>query len=197
MRIALLLFFLIHVSSGTSCSELKGIYSGGQCCSNPDGNIQGCLDVSVENLTVTGRLNAPIDINGRASCTCKRGGMDTSVPKALVKTDSLNTSYPLQENGAFYYVANARKNDSVPDYYAAYPALYGFGCHAWDEGLGQVCGGVDPKNWCLQPWCWVDETNCDMENTQSKYFEYANASMFYSYSTCDAQDMFTTTFTDD
>ena len=41
--------------------------------------------------------------------------------------------------------------------------------------------------WCSEPFCFVDETKCDVKSSESVYF----SGLYYSYATCGAfQDVF-------
>merc|ERR1712151_1199991 len=57
----------------------------------------------------------------------------------------------------------------------------------------------NPASWCANSWCYVDECDCnDPAAAPSVYFSYTDEATsqaknpYYSYATCDAEDLFTT-----
>ena len=82
----------------------------------------------------------------------------------------------------------------------SYPAKYGVGeCAAWDATMQPDCAdaaGAPKENapeWCADSWCWVDQTNCklaDTDVTKSAYFP--GSSLVFSYNTCGKKSTFDT-----
>lgn len=58
-------------------------------------------------------------------------------------------------------------------------------CKTWDlDYPGDDCVGDDKPAWCSNPWCWVDPTECDLDNADSSGWP-----LHYSYATCGAEDL--------
>lgn len=82
-----------------------------------------------------------------------------------------------------------------------FPAEYGSTCKAWEENLHPDCkgDGVGEKpKWCDKAWCWVDPCSCTQaeppkvtSNWLGHDVRFQGKIMYYSYTTCGAQDLFT------
>jgi len=65
-----------------------------------------------------------------------------------------------------------------------YPANYGNGCSAHDNGLPPSCTTDTRPSWCQVPWCYVDPSDCDgVTKVRTKYFPDV-ANLYFSYQTC-------------
>lgn len=71
----------------------------------------------------------------------------------------------------------------------SYPGEMGSVCKKWDADHSHHCSGDQKAEWCAEPWCFVDPTNCNIEAKpiKSSYFPEATSmghSLHYSYETC-------------
>jgi len=82
-----------------------------------------------------------------------------------------------------------------------FPAKYGSSCVAW-ENIGTWYDACHPTNssdtpdYCANSWCYVNNTACSEDNSQSSYFNETNGfseNIFYSYDTCGHGNSWTTT----
>ena len=67
------------------------------------------------------------------------------------------------------------------------------GCSNFEKYASQLCA-PDLPNYCYQPFCFVDPTNCDTGATPSSYYPGGTADsgaavpgLSYSYATCGAR----------
>ena len=80
----------------------------------------------------------------------------------------------------------------------SYPSAYGTSCIGWDELLPPFCGKdgnplPDQPSWCSQPWCYVDPDKCKKSDVEETAFFGEGTNLWYSYSTCNAEDLFSGT----
>ena len=88
---------------------------------------------------------------------------------------------------------------------------FGSSCRQWDlqsvAGIGAMeCRGPSPiPDWCSQPWCYVDITECSIGGPKaggnwpsldsSKRYHFRGSPLeprlFYSYATCGTKDVYT------
>jgi len=77
-----------------------------------------------------------------------------------------------------------------------YPADVGSSCTAWDEGkYPGSCDTNSPEDWCSQPWCYVDQTNCVVSDGPYETEVLPNATfhgavLYYSYVACGGQNTY-------
>lgn len=78
-----------------------------------------------------------------------------------------------------------------------YPADIGSRCEAWDDSLAPKCAGASPPSWCKSSWCYVDPRHCHIpvlpklsppEVHYQAAARYQYMPLFFSYSTCEAED---------
>eukprot|EP00930_Biecheleria_cincta_P018812 TRINITY_DN1452_c0_g2_i1.p1 TRINITY_DN1452_c0_g2~~TRINITY_DN1452_c0_g2_i1.p1 ORF type:complete len:668 (-),score=215.43 TRINITY_DN1452_c0_g2_i1:49-1848(-) len=78
--------------------------------------------------------------------------------------------------------------------FVEFPGDLGSSCKAWDDGVHPACqAGTKPgkgKDWCAQPWCFVDPRKCNIQELpeMSTYLptaRYQKMPLFVSLSTCD------------
>lgn len=66
-----------------------------------------------------------------------------------------------------------------------YPASYGSGCSAHDQGVPPFCaetgGGV--PSFCAKHWCYVDKIQCFGGGVQESHL-FGDLILMYSYETC-------------
>jgi len=87
---------------------------------------------------------------------------------------------------------------SFPTYHEVnYPANVGTSCKAWDKTSDPACGGSPAPGWCENKWCYVDPCTCGTMAKKSSYFPKLKTTsghpVYYSYTTCKADDAFTCT----
>eukprot|EP00930_Biecheleria_cincta_P028540 TRINITY_DN19922_c0_g1_i1.p1 TRINITY_DN19922_c0_g1~~TRINITY_DN19922_c0_g1_i1.p1 ORF type:complete len:791 (-),score=91.88 TRINITY_DN19922_c0_g1_i1:397-2769(-) len=67
----------------------------------------------------------------------------------------------------------------------SYPLTYGQNCGEHDKNLPPLCNSLEGPDWCYEPWCYVDTSNCNVFNGKSQFFPNEN-NLYYSYATCQA-----------
>lgn len=80
----------------------------------------------------------------------------------------------------------------------AFPASYGAQCAAHDQTLHPDCKGADPPEWCGKAWCWIDPCSCKQQEPpkvtagwMGPTVNFQGKTLYYSYTTCGAEDLFT------
>jgi len=91
-----------------------------------------------------------------------------------------------------------RSDPGFPTYQAVtYPSHVGTHCKAWDKFHDPACKTDEVPGWCESKWCYVDPCTCGTMAKKSSYFPNlkttGNHPVYYSYTTCKADDAFTCT----
>jgi hypothetical protein len=132
---------------------------------------------------------------GLATCAC--------LGEALWATFAPSGGYTLEKPCSWEW-ADSAGNCQVPSGLASnftdYPGDFGETCKVWPDPGHSACYDLttvppeakaisDQADWCLELWCYVDPCNCDASDaTKSDYFP---GTLFYSYATCGAKNMYT------
>ena len=69
----------------------------------------------------------------------------------------------------------------------SYPITYGLGCAPHDGGLQPYCSNTSylgSPSWCEHAWCYVNESDCNVDYSQSTYRLHSGSALFYSYAAC-------------
>jgi len=79
-----------------------------------------------------------------------------------------------------------------------YPADLGAHCDKWSVDRNSACKGDNQPAWCAQPWCYVDPCDCDLDVLPKQSMllpdaRFKGKHIFYSYATCDGEDLFSPT----
>jgi len=120
---------------------------------------------------------------GQPGCPCTEwSGLDQYVSR--VQGQLKLTVYPSGTGGSSYL----------------YPSDYGTNeCREWDATLPPYCRNVDGTakavvpSWCRSSWCYVNRNSCNLPLVyRSSYFPQEE--VYYSYSTCGAQNTFSAWF---
>jgi hypothetical protein len=128
---------------------------------------------------------------GQATCAC----LGSKSSKGVKEFDCNATAYPWGVDGRCVNATAA----PVP---GPYPADYGDSCKKHLEPGTSDCFDLDKtppeekpvaeqKSWCTDPWCYVDECNCDASDATWSFW-FKPVKIAYSYATCGASDKFTT-----
>lgn len=82
-----------------------------------------------------------------------------------------------------------------------FPASYGATCKAYENTLHPDCKGDKPPKWCDKAWCWVDPCECQQEEPPKvtagwigNSVTFQGKTLYYSYTTCGSEDVFTEKF---
>lgn len=124
---------------------------------------------------VHGVCNAPLDAKlfGAENCRC-------------IGIDKLEGSIE----------ADLGKSGKVP-----FPASYGAQCAAHDKTSHPDCKGANPPEWCDKAWCFIDPCDCQQEEPPKvtagwlgSTVNFQGKTLYYSYTSCGAEDLFTEKF---
>lgn len=79
-----------------------------------------------------------------------------------------------------------------------FPASYGAKCAAHEKDLHPDCLGDKPPEWCDKSWCWIDPCSCQQLEPPKvtagwigDTVKFQGKTLYYSYTTCGAEDLFT------